>query len=105
MADMPELAAALEAHLDAGVDPAPGVRSVYGQHFPNLASLDREWTTAMTSRIFSWEAHPELAVAAWRSYLDRLLPGQPSFDLFPGSYEPPPPRLTNPKAPCHHIVP
>jgi hypothetical protein len=105
MAEMPELAAALEAHLDAGVDPAPAVRSVYGQQFPNLAALDRNWTAAVTGRIFSWEARPELAVVAWRSYLDWWLPGQPSFELLRGAYELAVDRVSNAVGSFEQMVP
>ena len=105
MIDMSELAAALEAHLDPGIDPAPAVRSVYGQHFPSLAALDRDWTARVTGRIFSWDAQQELAVVAWRSYLDWWLPGQPSYELLRQSYEQAVDRVTNSQGSFEHMVP
>ena len=41
--DAPEVKAVLDAHLDVNRDPSLAIRSVYGQWFPWLVLLDRDW--------------------------------------------------------------
>lgn len=68
--DLPEVRAALERHLDPGVDPSPAIRSVYGQWLPWLMGLDEHWASALISDIFP--GSPELAHlrdAAWNTYV------------------------------------
>jgi len=68
MNDIPEARGVLERHLDPKIDPSPAVRSVYGQWFPWLHLLDREWATSAIRAIFPDE-NEYLRDAAWNTYL------------------------------------
>ena len=67
---MPEVRQALDKHLDTSVDPSLAIRAVYGQWFPWLVLLDREWAKVAKDRIFT--EHPQLQHffdAAWETYV------------------------------------
>ncbi len=68
--DLPQLRRLLDAHLDPGNDPSGAVRSVYGQLYPWLIVLDKNWAKARTSDIFPLEEeHRYLLDSAWSSFL------------------------------------
>lgn len=67
---MPELRVVLDAHLDLNHEVAPAVRSVYGQFFPWLHLIDKEWASANAAAIFPKSADLQLYwYAAWGSYI------------------------------------
>lgn len=61
----------LDRHLGADREPSLSVHSVFGLHFNQLYSLDRDWTTASLPLIFP--DHPEHADrrdAAWDAFIE-----------------------------------
>jgi hypothetical protein len=67
---MPEVRTILDRHLDPGFDPSLAIRAVYGQWFPWLHFLDRQWATESVPRIFARdEALRDLRNAAWTTYI------------------------------------
>lgn len=60
-ADMPEVSAALDEHLDTASDPSIGIRSVYGRVFPQLHLLNPDWAESRVSTIFPLDQES----AAW----------------------------------------
>jgi hypothetical protein len=87
-ASMPEVQAVLDRHLDPGVDPSIGIRSVYGQWFPWLHLMDPAWATENKRRIF-----PETTVSsvlwevAFKTYLVHVKPFDAMLTLLRGEYE------------------
>jgi hypothetical protein len=70
--EMPEVQEVLEYHLNPHNDPSPAVRSVYGQSFPWLIVLDKEWTSKNATKIFPPQTNKEskdLYNAAWETYI------------------------------------
>jgi hypothetical protein len=70
--EMPEVQEVLEYHLNPHNDPSPAVRSVYGQRFPWLVVLDKEWASKNAARIFPPQTNKEskdLYSAAWETYI------------------------------------
>ncbi len=49
LASVPDI---LDRHLDPTADPSPAVRSVYGQHYPQLLHIMPEWARSRAVRIF-----------------------------------------------------
>ena len=69
-ATMPEVTKVLEAHLEPNREPSLAIRSVYGQWFPRLFALDRQWAVKNAERIFpSSETELKKWEAAWAAYL------------------------------------
>ena len=68
--ETPEVIEVLEQHLDPAVDPSLAVRSVYGQFFPWIMLLDREWAKANVERIFPVaDADAPFWNAGWGGYI------------------------------------
>jgi hypothetical protein len=68
--DAPEVKAVLDTHLDVNRDPSLAIRSVYGQWFPWLVLLDRDWAAGNAAKIFSNEdAAIDYWHAAWDTYV------------------------------------
>jgi hypothetical protein len=68
MAIMPEVRSKLEVHLDPERDASLAVRSVYGQYFPQLLWLDKEWAREHSRAIFGGE-RSELNQSAWDAFI------------------------------------
>lgn len=69
-AAMPEAQAVLVRHLDPDHDPSLAVRSVYGQRFPVLAVLDKNWATRHVPEIFPAPLDQRaLWDAAWETFV------------------------------------
>lgn len=67
---MPEVQRILNEHLILDNDPSLAVRSVFGQRFPALVSLDSKWAKENASVIFPQEeSSREYQYAAWNAYL------------------------------------
>lgn len=67
---VPELRTLLDAHLDLARDPAPAIRSVYGQFYPWLHLMDRKWALDNVKEIFPTQPDREQHwYAAWGSYV------------------------------------
>lgn len=82
-----QVLALLARHLDPSIDPSLAVRSIYGQFFPWLVAMDREWAATHVSSIFP--AAPEqrkLHDAAWETYLTFCQPYRDVFSLLAGKY-------------------
>ena len=70
LSDAPDVTAVLDAHLDITRDPSLAIRSVYGQWFPWLVLLDRDWATENVAKIFpSEDAAIHYWHAAWDTYV------------------------------------
>ena len=84
---MPEVREVLETHLDPTKDPAVAIRSVYGQWFPWLALLDRNWAEEHIPTIFpSDETLHHLRDAAWETYVIFCRPYGDVFDMLQEEY-------------------
>lgn len=79
-ADMPEVRAVLEEHLDVTRDPTQTSRAIYGQWLPQLGYIDKDWVSANLTKIFPVEEELRpLRNAAWHTYL--MFSGRILFDL------------------------
>jgi hypothetical protein len=84
---MPEVRAVLDKHLQADIEPSLAIRSVYGQWFPSLVFLDRNWAHESAPKIFpSEEASKELRDSAWHSYVVYCVPYDDVFEILQGQY-------------------
>ena len=82
-----EVQAMLEYHLDVSLDPALAVRAVYGQHFPDLDYLDRDWTSAHLQCIFPHdETKKDYWNAAWDPFIRFARPVASVFRQLEGEY-------------------
>jgi hypothetical protein len=80
LAEAPDVAQNLEAHLNPGREPSLTVRGVIGASLATLLWLDREWLTEHLVEIFPTAAGTDLLrTAAWESYLSY---GGPPYHLF-----------------------
>ena len=78
--EMPEVREVLEAHLDINRDPSLTIRSVYGQWFPWLVLLDRNWSEKWKAQIFPLDAESkEYFDATWNTY---IIFCQPYYNVF-----------------------
>ncbi|HXL18947.1 MAG TPA: hypothetical protein VN961_15650, partial [Streptosporangiaceae bacterium] len=69
-ADLSQVHALLERHLDPATDPSLAVRSIYGELFPQLAWMDRDWAQRHAGIIFpDRPGQRDLREAAWDAYL------------------------------------
>lgn len=69
-ADISDVLAVLDHHLDSSQEPSQAVRWVYGAYFPQLTALDLAWATGKAPVIFlTAEAERPLWEAAWDAYL------------------------------------
>jgi hypothetical protein len=67
---MPEVRKVLEFHLDPTKEPSHAIRAIYGHWLPNFVLIDESWFKQNLSKIFPVdEAHRELRMAAWITYL------------------------------------
>ena len=67
---MPEVRRILNSHLETTREPSLAIRSVYGQFFPWLIHLDREWARGAVERIFPKDASlSSYRSAAWNAYI------------------------------------
>jgi hypothetical protein len=77
----------LDKHLDPSAEPSIAVRAVYGQWFPSLHFLDRDWATARMSAIFPHDAaSKDLREAAWNTYIMMCQPNDEVFGLLEEAY-------------------
>jgi hypothetical protein len=65
----PELAALLARRINLEAEPTATIRSVFGQWFPSLVALDRDWAARHAEDIFPPEAKDRLWRAAWQAYV------------------------------------
>jgi hypothetical protein len=87
MASLPEVEDLLERHVDVAVDPSLGVRSVYGQWFPQFVRIDKEWAAQLAPRVFPTAA--ELGAhfhAAWDTYIAFNRPFTDVFEVLREPY-------------------
>lgn len=72
---LPEVREVLDNHLNFGLESAPAVRSVYGQFFPWLHLIDKEWAAANAATIFPKSVDLQIYwYAAWGSYILYVAP-------------------------------
>ncbi len=83
--EMPELREVLERHLDPQHESSLTVRSVYGQWFPWLITMDPSWAASSVSRMFS-EADEDAWQAAWTTYITFCEPYDNAFQLLESVY-------------------
>jgi len=70
MAQIPGAADVLTKLLDPQDSSSPAIRSEYGQSFPAMCWLDREWAEDHAADVFSMDGdHVQHGWAAWNSYL------------------------------------
>ncbi len=85
--EMGEVRDVLNAHLDPEEDPSLAIRAVYGQWFPWLVLLDREWAVTNVSKIFPPdESLQDLRDAAWETYIIFCEPYGNVFDVLRDEY-------------------
>jgi len=69
-ADISDVQAVLDHHLNPSHEPSQAVRWVYGAYFPQLTALDRAWAMSKAAVIFpAAEAERPLWETAWDAYL------------------------------------
>src|SRR5207244_4207949 len=104
-AEMPEVLAVLEAHLDPSQDSSLAIRSVYGQWFPWLVLLDHNWAATAVSRIFPRnESLRDLLHAAWETYIIFCEPYNNVFDVLHDEYKHAIERLGTSSAQRRHLA-
>lgn len=74
-----ELRDVLENHLDITNDPSLAIRSVYGQRFPWINLMDKDWSKKAKNKIFN-DDEPEYRDTAWNAYIKYC---QPYDDVLP----------------------
>lgn len=80
--EMPEVREVLEKHLDPEHEPSLTVRSVYGQWFPWLITMDPTWAAAKVSSLFpEADEDADLWQAAWSTYITFCMPYDNAFQL------------------------
>lgn len=85
--EMPEVRAALEAHLDMKIDPSIAIRSVYGERFPWLHHIDPSWAAGNVERIFPPEKGLQhFRDAAWEAYIVFNRPHGPVLEVLKNEY-------------------
>ena len=84
---MPEVRDVLHWHLNPIDDPSPAIRSVYGQWFPWLVTLDQKWVIQSIPKIFPIEASQHnLRDAAWEAYIIFCNPYNNVYDILSEEY-------------------
>ena len=84
---MPETRAVLDEHLGADTHPTIVMMAVYGQWFPWLVLIDRNWAIASVRRIFPFEeSAQESWLAAWTSYVSYNAPYDNVFAIISSTY-------------------
>ena len=84
---VPEAKAVLEKHMDGTLDPSLTIRAWYGQCFPSLAELDRNWVSQHFDNIFPLdEKKRALRHAAWTAYCLYCNPYVPLLPLLEREY-------------------
>ena len=95
LADMPEVKEVLDYHLDIHNDRSVAIRSVYGQWFPWLVLIDKEWAVHNRRRIFpADEALRDLSDAAWSTYIKFCAPYDNVLELLHDQYRQAVERIT-----------
>lgn len=85
--EMPEVRTVLESHLDLSTEPSLAIRAVYGQWFPWLVLLDKEWSKRHTGLIFPADKElKEYWKAAWNTYIALCQAYDAVFDLLYDQY-------------------
>lgn len=64
----PEVKEILETHLNPSLEPTQTIRSIYGQYFPTLYYLNKNWVNDHYRKIF-YPFENKLSQAAWNAYL------------------------------------
>ncbi|MBD3376715.1 hypothetical protein GF406_16890, partial [candidate division KSB1 bacterium] len=84
---MPDVQTVLENHLDVKKDPSFAIRSVYGQLFPWLVKVDKNWSKTNVDRIFPDAAEfGDYFYTAWSAYISFNLAYKSSFVLLEKKY-------------------
>lgn len=85
--EMPEVRQVLNEHLNPDQEPSLAIRSVYGQWFPWLTSLDPAWATQSVAKIFPQdETLSKLRRAAWETYITSYPVYDNVFDVLVEEY-------------------
>lgn len=85
--EIPEVREMLERHLDVSQDASLAIRSVYGQWFPWLFLLDKEWALHNVDVIFPMdEKGSVLRIASWGTYLRFCQPYNDVADILRHQY-------------------
>lgn len=80
--EMPEVKDVLDAHLDLEKESSLAIRAVYGQWYPYLVYLDKDWARKNCSRIFPLdESLSNYFNAAWNAYIVFNYPRNDVFDI------------------------
>lgn len=86
--EMPEVREVLNKHLDVAYDPSFAIRSVYGQWFPWLVSIDQKWVKSQVDLIFPKEKlMEEYYSASWNTYITFCDPYDNVFDVLIEQYK------------------
>lgn len=75
--DAPAVKVVLDAHLDVNRDPSLAIRSVYGQWFPWLVLLDRDWAVGNAEKVFPSE---NVAIDYWHAAWDTYVKFNPPYN-------------------------
>jgi hypothetical protein len=84
---MPEVPVVLEEHLDIETERSLAIRTIYGQYFPWLHLLDKDWAAKNVSRIFPSSADcRQFRDAAWETYIIFNSPYDAVFEILEDQY-------------------
>lgn len=84
---IPEARVVLDLHLDLGREPSLAIRVIYGQYFPQLLFLDKEWCSKRLPEIFpSDKTFQDLRDATWEAYVVYCNPYESVFEVLHDEY-------------------
>jgi hypothetical protein len=87
MASVPEVAAAIDRHLDPAFDASLAIRAVFGQWFVQLVRMDEEWAASLVPRLFPVSPEDgDFFAAAWNAYVVFNRPWIPVFRILEEGY-------------------
>ena len=85
--DRSQVRALLEQHLDGQLDPSCAVRSIYGELFPLLESMDPDWAARHVESVFPMDQGQQILLdAAWDAYLTGGQLTENTWTLLAGTY-------------------
>lgn len=86
--EMPEVRHVLEQHLDMTQDRSLAIRTVYGQWFPWLVLLDKNWAQRQITNVFpESESDRDYLDAAWETYIIYCEAYDQVFEVLRNEYE------------------
>lgn len=83
----PEAMYAIDRHVNADTDPSPSMRALFGQWFPWMVVIDRDWAKSQRPLVFDTDWTTESFRIAFESYLTRNRAYTDVFEVIRPVYE------------------